>query len=118
MKGNLMTVRGPLIDLGNDFPKLTEKQRDALICVHPYLDGLSHREAAHELGITRASLEGRLQGAFKRIPWLQEDMRRKREEGAKARHSLRNPIRLGDMSAIGNDETHDTFFGEKIVGKF
>ena len=113
-----MTPRGPLIDLGEEFPKLTEKQRDALICVHPYLDGLSHKEAAEELGISRASLEGRLQGAFKRVPWLQEDMRRKRSEEAKKRRSIRDPIRLGDMSGMGNDGTNDTLFGEKIVSKF
>ncbi len=113
-----MTVRGPLVDLGNDFPKLTEKQRDVLICVHPYLDGLSHSEAAVELGISKATLEGRLQGAYKRVPWLQEDMRKKRAELTARKQSIRRPIRLGNMSGIGNDETHDTFFGEKIVGKF
>ena len=112
------STRGPLIDLGKEFPKLTEKQRDALICVHPYLDGLSHSEAAQELGISIDSLEGRLQGAYKRVPWLQEDMRRKRREEATKRRSLRSPIRLGDMSGIGNDGTTDTFFGEKIVEKF
>ena len=112
------STRGPLIDLGEEFPKLTEKQRDALICVHPYLDDLSHSEAAQELGITRTSLEDRLQGAYKRVPWLQEDMRKKRAELAARKQSIRRPIRLGDMSGIGNDETHDTFFGEKIVGKF
>ncbi len=113
-----MSTRGPLVDLGNDFPKLTEKQRDALICTHPYLDGLSHNEAAQELGISIDSLKGRLQGAYKRVPWLREDMKRKRTEAAKIRRSIRNPIRLGNMSGIGNDETHDTFFGEKIIGKF
>jgi len=113
-----MAARGPLIDLGKDFPKLTERQRDALISVHPYLDGLSHDGAAKELGISRSTLEGRLQGAYKRIPWLQEDMRCKRKEMAKRRRSLRNPVRLGDMSGMGNNESHDTLFGEKIVEKF
>ncbi|KKN51308.1 hypothetical protein LCGC14_0624160 [marine sediment metagenome] len=113
-----ISTRGPLIDLGEEFPKLTEKQRDALICVHPHLDGLSHNEAAQELGISRASLEDRLQGTYKRVLWLQEDMKRKRTEAAKVRRSIRNPIRLGDMSGIGSDGTTDTFFGEKIVGKF
>ena len=113
-----MSTRGPLIDLGEQFPKLTERQRDALICVHPYLDGLTHSEAAHELGISRATLEGRLQGAYKRVPWLQEDMRKKRAELTARKQSIRRPIRLGDMSGIGNDGTTDTFFGEKIVGKF
>ncbi len=112
------SIRGPLIDLGEEFPNLTEKQRDALIYVHPYLDGLSHNEAAKELGISRASLESRLKGVYKRVPWLQEDMRRKRTEEAAKRKSIRSPIRLGDMSGIGSDGTTDTFFGEKIVGKF
>ncbi len=113
-----MSTRGPLIDLGKEFPKLTEKQRDALICVHPYLDGLSHDEAAQELSISRASLESRLQGAYKRVPWLQEDMKRKRAELTARKQSVRRPLRLGDMSGIGNDGTHDTFFGERIIGKF
>ncbi len=118
MEGNSMTPRGPLIDLGEEFPKLTEKQRDALICVHPYLDGLSHKEAAEELGISRDSLEDRLQGAYKRAPWLQEDMRKKRAKLTARKESIRRPIRLGDMSGIGSDGTTDTFFGEKIVEMF
>ncbi len=113
-----MSGRTKLIDLGKEFPRLTEKERDALICVHPYLDGLTHREAAFELGISRPSLEGRLQNAFKKIPWLQEDMKRKRTEEAAKRKSIRSPIRLGDMSGIGDDGTTDTVFGEKIVGRF
>ena len=118
MKGNNMNTRGPLIDLGEQFPKLTEKQRDALICVHPYLDGLSHKEAAEELSISRASLEDRLQGAYKRVPWLQEDMKRKRAELTAQKQNIRRPIRLGNMSGIGSDGTVDTFFGEKIIRKF
>lgn len=119
LKGDIMSsTRGPLVDLGDEFPKLTEKQRDALICVHPYLDGLSHKEAAEELGISRASLEERLQGAYKRVPWLQEDMKKKRAELTARKESIRRPIRLGDMSGIGSDGTTDTFFGEKIVEKF
>ncbi len=113
-----MNTRGPLIDLGEQFPRLTEKQRDALICVHPYLDGLSHNEAAEELSISRASLEDRLQGAYKRVPWLREDMKKKRAELTARKQSIRRPIRFGDMSGIGNDGTYDTFFGEKIVEKF
>ncbi len=113
-----MNTRGPLIDLGEQFPKLTEKQRDALICVHPYLDGLSHKEAAEELSISRASLEDRLQGAYKRVPWLQEDMKRKRAELTAQKQNIRRPIRLGNMSGIGSDGTVDTFFGEKIIRKF
>ena len=120
LRGDTMSsrTRGPLINLGKEFPKLTEKQRDALICVHPYLDGLSYKEAAQELGISKDSLAGRLQGAFKRVPWLQEDMKRKRAELTARKESIRRPIRLGDMSGIGSDGTHDTFFGEKIVSKF
>lgn len=113
-----MSGRTKLIDLGKEFPKLTEKERDALICVHPYLDGLTHREAAFELCISRASLEGRLHNTFKKIPWLQEDMKKKRTEEAAKRKSIRSPIRLGDMSGISSDGTVDTFFGEKIVEKF
>ncbi len=119
LEGDTMSnTRGPLIDLGEEFPKLTERQRDALICVHPYLDGLTHNEAAQELGISKNSLEGRLQGVYKRVPWLQEDMKRKRAELTARKENIRRPIRLGDMSGIGSDGTTDTFFGEKIVGKF
>ena len=112
------STRGPLIDLGEEFPKLSEKQRDALVCIHPYLDGLSYSEAAEELGISRNSLKGRLQGVYKKVPWLQEDMKRKRAELTARKQSVRRPIRLGDMSGIGSDGTTDTFFGEKIIGKF
>jgi len=113
-----MSTRGPLIDLGEEFPKLTEKQRDALICVHPYLDGLTHKQAASLLNISKVSLESRLKGIYKRIPWLQEDMKRKRKEITAQKESIRRPTRLGDMSGIGDDGITDTFFGEKIVGKF
>ena len=113
-----MSGRSKLVSLGQEFPTLTEKQRDVLICVHPYLDDLSHREAAIELGISRSSLEDRLRLAFKRIPWLQDDMRQKRKEEAEKRRSLRNPVRLGNMNGIGNDGGTDTFFGEKIMEKF
>ena len=118
MKGNSMSGRSRLVDLGEEFPRLTEKEIDALICVHPYLDGLTHVDAALELGISKSSLEGRIHNAFKKIPWLQEDMKKKRAETANRKRRIRNPIRLGDMSSVGNDGTNDTFFGEKIVGKF
>ena len=113
-----MTTRGPLIELGKGFPKLTERQIDALVCVHPYLDAMTYEEAAAELGISKKALAGRLRGAFKRIPWLQAEMARQRKEESRKRRSLHSPARLGDMNGIGNDETHDTFFGEKIVEKF
>jgi hypothetical protein len=113
-----MSTRGPLIDLGLDFPKLTERQRDALICVHPYLDGLSYSKAAEHLGISIDALKERLQNAFHRIPWLQEDMRVKREQMAAQRRSIRRPSRFGDMSMISNDGDHDTFHDEVILRKF
>lgn len=113
-----MSGRSKLVDLGEEFPKLTEKEIDALIYVHPYLDGLTHREASLELGISKSSLEGRLHNVFKKIPWLQEDMKRKRAAEADVRRSIRNPIRLGDMSGIGNDGNTDIFFGCKIVEIF
>ncbi len=113
-----MSGRTKLIDLGKEFPRLTEKERDTLICIHPYLDDLTHIEAAQELSISKSSLEGRLQNIYKKIPWLQEDIRRKRKEESSKRRSLERPARFGDMSGIGNDGTADTFFGEKIVEKF
>jgi predicted DNA-binding protein YlxM (UPF0122 family) len=106
------------MDLGAEFPKLTERQRDALICVHPYLDGLSYSQAAEHLGISRDALKDRLEAAFKRIPWLQEDMQMKRSQIAAQRRSIRRPNRFGDMSMIGNDGLHDTFHNEAIVRKF
>ncbi len=113
-----MSGRSKLISLGKEFPRLTEKERDVLIMVHPYLDALSHAEAAVELCIGKTAVECRLRNIYKKIPWLQEDMRRKRTEEAAKRRSIRNPIRLGNMSGMGNDGTHDTLFGEKIIGKF
>ena len=113
-----MSGRSKLIDLGKEFPKLTEKEADALICVHPYLDGLTQEAAAHHLGISTVSLRGRLQTAYRKIPWLQEDIRMKRKEQAEVRRRIRNASRMGDMRGIGNDESHDTFFGERIVEKF
>ncbi len=113
-----MSGRTKLIDLGKEFPKLTEKETEALLMVHPYLEGLTHRQAAVLLRITKASFEGRIDNAFRKIPWLQEDMRRKRAELTARKQSIRRPIRFGDMYGISDDGTHDTFFGEKIVSKF
>ena len=113
-----MTGRGPLIRLGKEFPKLTEKERDALICIHPYLDALSQTEAAEHLGISRDAIRDRLARVFKRIPWLQKDIQRKRAALAKQRRSLSRPARFGDMSSISNDGTHDTFNNEVILRKF
>ena len=113
-----MSGRGPLTRLGKEFPKLTEKERDALICVHPYLDALSQTEAAEHLGISRDALRNRLTAVFKRIPWLQEDIRMKRAEIAAQRRSISRPARFGDMSSIGSDGVHDTFHDEVILRKF
>jgi DNA-directed RNA polymerase specialized sigma24 family protein len=113
-----MNGRGPLTRLSKEFPKLTEKERDALICVHPYLDALSQTDAAEHLGISRDTLRDRLERAFQRIPWLQKDMRVKREQMAKQRRSIRRPSRFGDMSMISNDGQHDTFHEEVILRKF
>jgi predicted DNA-binding protein (UPF0251 family) len=113
-----MSGRGALVALGEEFPKLTEKERDALICVHPYLDGLSQNKAADHLGISRDAVRARLETVFKRIPWLQEDMRVKRAEIAAQRRNINRPQRFGDMSSISNDGTHDTFNDEVILRKF
>ncbi len=113
-----MSGRTKLIDLGKELPRLTEKEAEALLLVHPYVDGNTHKQAALLLGITKASLEDRISNAFKKIPWLQEDMKQKRAELAARKQNIRRPARLGNMSGISNDETHDTFFGEKIVEIF
>ncbi len=118
MKGNSMSGRTKLIDLGKELPKLTEKEAEALFLVHPYVDGNTHKQAAVLLGITKASLEDRISNIFRKIPWLQEDMRRKRAELTARKQNIRRPTRLGDMSGISNDETHDTFFGDRIVERF
>jgi predicted DNA-binding protein YlxM (UPF0122 family) len=113
-----MSGRGPLTRLGTEFPKLTEKERDALICIHPYLDALSQTEAAEHLGISRDALRDRLARVYKRIPWLRDDIRKKREALARQRRSIRRPARFGDMSSIGSDGVHDTFHDEVILRKF
>lgn len=113
-----MSKRGALIELANDLPKLTEKQMEALICVHPYLDGLSHKEAAEHLGISKNTLTGRLIQAYKRIPWLQDDMARKRKEETAKKESLRRPNRMSDLYMIGSDGKNDTYHGERILRKF
>ena len=113
-----MSGRTKLMNLGEGLTRLTEKEGEALICVHPFLDGHTHKEAAELLGITKSSLEDRISNAFRKIPWLQADMKRKRTELKAQKESIRRPTRLGDMSGIGDDGITDTFFGEKIVGKF
>lgn len=113
-----MSGRTRLLDLGPDLPMITEKEREVLLLVHPYADAWSHKEAADILSITRSSLEGRLRTVFKKIPWLQADMKRKRTEEADKRRSIRQPVRFGDMSGLGSDGEHDTFCNEKIIGKF
>ena len=106
------------MELGKEFPKLTEKERDALILVHPYLDGMTNGEAAAELGISVSALQERLCRAYKRIPWLKADMKMKREHITAIKQSIRRPSRFGDMSSISNDGTHDTFNDEVILRKF
>ena len=113
-----MSKRGVLIELAEDLPKLTEKQMEVLICVHPYLDDMTQRETAEHLGICRNSVNDRLEGIYKRIPWLQDDMARKRKEETVKKQSLRRPNRFGDMSGIGSDGKNDTYHGEKILRKF
>ena len=116
VKGNNMSGRTAL--LSKEFYGLSSKEAEVLLLVHPYVDGLTHRQAAKLLGITKASVEDRLRNVFRKIPWLQEDMKRKRLELTARKESIRNPSRFGNMNGIDNDETHDTFFGEKIVEKF
>jgi hypothetical protein len=91
---------------------------EVLICVHPYLWGLTHKEAAKRIGIGVKAVADRLMGLYIRIPWLQEDMARKRKEENAKKESLRRPNRFSDMSVIGSDGVHDTYHGEKILRKF
>lgn len=118
MKGNEMSGRSKLINLGKEFPKLTEKERDALIMVHPYLDGLTYTEAARELGISRDAVQSRLRNIYRKIPWLQEDMAKKRKEENGKKESLRRPLRFGDMSGIESDGDDEYFYGDKIIQRF
>ena len=113
-----MSVRGRLIELAKDLPKLTAKQREVLICVHPYLGGMTHKKTAKLLCVSQSAIEDRLAGIFKRIPWLQADMRRKRKEEAVKRESLRRPNRIWNAKLLSNDGLYDTFHGERIVRKF
>ncbi len=113
-----MSGRTKLMIIADDLPKLTEKEIEALLLVHPYADAYSHQEAANILGITKGSLESRLSTVFEKMPWLQEDMNRKRSEEAAIRRSIRQPVRFGDMSSLGSDGEYDTFCDEKIVRKF
>jgi hypothetical protein len=111
-------MRGKLIELAKDLPKLTAKQMEVLTCVHPYLDGMTHLEAAAYLSISPTSVADRLRCIYKRIPWLQADMHRKRIEENRKKQSLRRPNRFNDMYMIGNDGQCDTYHGEKILRKF
>jgi DNA-binding CsgD family transcriptional regulator len=113
-----MGIRGKLIELAKDLPKLTAKQMEVLTCVHPYMWGMTYKETARLLGICPKSVADRLKGIYKRIPWLQEDMRRKRKEETVKKESLRRPNRFNDMYMIGNDGIYDTYHGERILRKF
>jgi hypothetical protein len=113
-----MSNRGKLIELEKDLPKLTGKQMEVLTCVHPYLEGMTHKETATLLGISTSAVMDRLKGIYKRIPWLQADMARKRKEETIKKESLRRPNRFSDMYMIGNDGVHDTYHGHVIVRKF
>ena len=99
------------MELGDVFPKLTVKEGEILIMVHPYLDGLSRRDAAEELGISVTAVQQRLSNVFKKIPWLKVDMAEKRVEDNRKKESLRRPRRLGDMEVL-------EYGDDKIVRKF
>ena len=113
-----MSGRTKFMDLGSEFPKLTEKEGEVLIALHPYLDGLTYTEAAEELGISRGALQMRLRNVFKKIPGLQKDMAEKRIRETEIRESLRRPVRFGDMSGVESDGRDDYFYGDKIVRTF
>jgi len=111
-------MRGKLIELAKDLPKLTQKQMEVLSCVHPYAGGMTHKATAYSLGVSVTAIQERLRGLYKRIPWLQKDMARKRSEEFKKKESLRRPKRFNDMYMIGNDGVFDTYHGERILRKF
>lgn len=113
-----MSGRTKFMDLGDEFPKLTEKEGEVLIAVHPYLDGLTYTEAAEELGISRDALQMRLRNVFKKIPWLQKDIAEKRKRETEIKESIRRPQRFGDMSGVDSDGRYEYFYGDKIVRKF
>jgi len=111
-------MRGKLMEIAKDLPKLTWKQIQILLCVHPYGEGMTHKEAARYLNVSPTAIADRLRGIYKRIPWLQADMKKKRIEETAKKQSLRRPNRFNDMYMIGNDGTHDTYHGERILRKF
>lgn len=113
-----MSVRGKLKEIATDLPKLTEKQIEILLCVHPYADGRTHKETAAHLNISANAVADRIKGIFKKIPWLRDDMARKRVEENRKKESLRRPNRFNDMYMIGNDGKCDTYHGERILRKF
>lgn len=113
-----MSGRSKVLNLGDELPKLTEKECEALILVHPYCDAMSQREAAEELCIALSSFKDRLRGVYNKVPWLKQDIQNKREQLSKIRKSISRPVRLGDMACIGNDGANDTLYDEKIIRKF
>lgn len=114
-----MSGRSRLLDhVSKEIPRLTEKERDALIAVHPYIDGMTHREAADYFCISVHALQCRLQRVYHKLPWIQNEMRRIRELEAQRRKSLRRPIRIGDWDDLGSDGVVDTLNNERIVRKF
>ena len=113
-----MNGRSKLINLGDEFPRLTEKERDVLIVVHPYLDGMTWEEAAIELGISVNAVGSRMTSIYKKIPWLQEDMRAKRAEINNIKRNIEYPIRLGNFKEVSCGVDGETFCGKKILRKF
>lgn len=113
-----MSGRSKVLCLGDAFPRLTEKEAEALILVHPYCDAMSQREAADELCIGVGSLKDRLSNVYRKVPWLRKDMMHKREQLARIKRSIARPTRMGDMTGIGSDGITDTLYDEKILRKF
>jgi len=107
-----------MIELAKDLPKLTSKQMEILLCVHPYAGDMKHKEAAALLGISINAVTERLKGIYSRISWLQKDMAIKRHEENIKKESLRRPNRFSDLYMIDNDGTHDTYHGIRILRKF
>ncbi len=113
-----MSGRGPLLSAGDGLPKMTAKEREILLLIHPYAGGLSLGQAAAHLKISRYAVKSRLDGIYKRIPWIHDDILKKRKQLTYIKQSIRRPFRFGDMSSISNDGTHDTFNNEVILRKF
>jgi predicted transcriptional regulator len=97
---------------------ITHRQAMVLTAVHPNLNGLTHRQAAKFLGISRSAVSQRLKNVYRRLPWIQEDMKRGRAFVAMQRRSIDRPSRFGDMSSIESDGCVETFHGVRIVRKF